>query len=113
MTQKTRKADKKKRVLEALFNNHGHISKACEAANVGRKTFYRWKEQDQDFAQEVALVEEDLVDHVKSKLMENINNNDTTSIIFFLKTKGKDHGFTERKEVSLSKPISDINFNEI
>ena len=49
----------------------------------------------------------------ESKLMENINGNDNTSIIFFLKTKGKKRGYVEKQEVELIKPIDEIDFDGI
>ena len=93
-TQNTQKKTKKEKFIEVLFENHGHISEACEKMNICRKTFYNWKNSDSEFAADVQLVEDSLIDYAKSKLMENITKNDTTSIIFFLKTKGKDQGFT-------------------
>ena len=96
-----------------MFENHGHISEACEKMNICRKTFYNWKNSDSEFAADVQLVEDSLIDYAKSKLMENITKNDTTSIIFFLKTKGKDQGFTEKQEIKLTKPIDEIDFEKI
>ena len=81
--------------------------------NICRKTFYNWKNSDSEFAADVQLVEDSLIDYAKSKLMENITKNDTTSIIFFLKTKGKDQGFTEKQEIKLTKPIDEIDFEKI
>ena len=112
-TQNTQKKTKKEKCIEVLFENHGHISEACEKMNICRKTFYNWKNSDSEFAADVQLVEDSLIDYAKSKLMENITKNDTTSIIFFLKTKGKDQGFTEKQEIKLTKPIDEIDFEKI
>ena len=112
-TQNTQKKTKKEKFIEVLFENHGHISEACEKMNICRKTFYNWKSSDSEFAADVQLVEDSLIDYAKSKLMENITKNDTTSIIFFLKTKGKDQGFTEKQEIKLTKPIDEIDFEKI
>ena len=112
-TQNTQKKTKKEKFIEVLFENHGHISEACEKMNICRKTFYNWKNSDSEFAADVQLVEDSLIDYAKSKLMENITKNDTTSIIFFLKTKGKDQGFTEKQEIKHTKPIDEIDFEKI
>lgn len=43
---------------------------------------------------------ESVLDLAESKLIENIQDNDNTAIIFYLKTKGKARGYTEKVEVS-------------
>ena len=50
---------------------------------------------------------------ILNKLLENIKKNDNTSIIFFLKTKGKKRGYIEKQEFEVHKPIEDITFDEI
>lgn len=40
------------------------------------------------------------LDITESKLFENIDDNDDTAIIFYLKTKGKHRGYVERSEVT-------------
>ena len=52
-------------------------------------------------------------DLAENRLLEKINDYDTTSIIFFLKTKGRKRGYQEKQELELTKPISEINFEEI
>ena len=113
-TQNTQKTDKKKKnFIEALRNNLGHISNACESANISRKTYYNWIDKDKDFKEDVDHVQESLLDLAESKLLENIENNENTAIIFYLKTKGKKRGYIEKQEVEVVKPISEVLFDEL
>ena len=82
--KKTKKETKKETLIKLLFENHGHITEACKSANIPRRTYYNWIKEDPNFAVDVQIVEESLIDYAKSKLMENIAGNDTTAIIFFL-----------------------------
>lgn len=49
------------------------------------------------------------LDFAESKLDQNINNGDTTAIIFLLKTLGKDRGYVERKDIDLTSKGEKIN----
>lgn len=112
--QSAQKTDKKKSdFLVALKNNNGNISEACEAINIGRRTYYSWIEKDETFKQDAEDAQESLIDLAESKLVENIKDNDNTSIIFFLKTKGKKRGYVEKQEVEHIRPIEEIEFNGI
>lgn len=112
-TQSVRRAAKKETFLISLANNNGNITNACIDANIGRRTYYDWLE-DEKFAENVENVQESLLDLAESKLMENINKNDNTSIIFFLKTKGKKRGYIEKQEVDANiRPIEGIDFEGI
>ena len=91
---------KKKKVLQALEKLDGHISQACKGAGISRSIFYLWKDQDKEFADAVEEIVEASIDLVEGKLMEKIKDGDTTCIIFFLKTRGKDRGYVERQEVT-------------
>ena len=104
---------KKKRFIQILENKLGNISDACKAMNMSRQTFYDWKEQDDDFKEDVENVKEGLLDLAESKLLENINNNENVAIIFYLKTKGKQRGYIEKQEVEVVKPISEVLFDEL
>ena len=104
---------KKESFLKALHNNLGHISKSCDAANICRATYYKWTKDDEQFKEDVDSVNEGMVDHVEHQLLQKINKGDTTAIIFFLKTNGKDRGYSERQEFEIIKPIEDITFDEI
>lgn len=91
---------KKAQFIDALKQKGGIICKACEAVNINRGTYYLWKENDRDFAEQCREVEESMVDFVESKLMQQINDGDTTATIFYLKTKGKHRGYVEKTEVA-------------
>ena len=112
-TQNTQKLTKKDIFLKALRNNLGHISKSCISANIHRRTYYSWIEKDEKFKDDCDAVNEGMIDYVQSKLLDNIDNNDTTAIIFFLKTKGKSRGYDEKHQIELIRPIKEIDFEDI
>ena len=105
--------DKKETFLKSLKSNLGNISEACKSIKISRQTYYRWIDKDDDFKQSCEDVSESLLDLAENKLLEKINKYDTTSIIFFLKTKGKKRGYIEKQEFEVHKPIEDITFDEI
>ncbi|QDP56842.1 MAG: hypothetical protein Unbinned2716contig1004_16 [Prokaryotic dsDNA virus sp.] len=112
--QIAQKTDKKKKdFLKALRNNLGHITNACVAANISRRTYYEWIEKDDDFREDVSHVQESLLDLAESKLLENIESNENVAIIFYLKTKGKKRGYIEKQEVDINKPFEEVSFDEL
>ena len=106
-------SDKKELFLKALKNNLGNVSASCSAVNIGRQTYYNWIEADKEFEQSCIDAEESLLDLAENRLLEKIDKYDTTSIIFFLKTKGRKRGYNESTQLELVKPISEITFDEI
>lgn len=110
---------KKKQVLDALQKSMGIISKATELAKISRTTFYKWLEEDENFKEQVNEVFERQIDFVESKLLSNINDGDTTAIIFFLKTKGRKRGYHEKTEIEVTTSelpqivVEDASFTEI
>ena len=104
---------KKDNFLKALKNNLGNISQACKSSKISRQTYYRWVDDDVEFEEQCKNVEESLLDLAENRLLEKIDKYDTTSIIFFLKTKGKKRGYNESTQIEITKPISEINFDEI
>lgn len=92
-------AKKKEEVLEYLRESLGIVSYACEKANISRMTFYNYKDSDIDFANAVEEIGEKAVDIAESKLLSQINDDNLTAIIFYLKTKGKKRGYVEQQEI--------------
>ena len=88
--------EKKKLFLEALSNGLGIIETALRAVGIPRNTYVNWRKSDPEFDQQCADIMESQVDFVEGKLLQRINEGDTTAMIFYLKTKGKNRGWTEK-----------------
>lgn len=83
------KQSKKKDLLIGYLKKAPIVQLACERADVGRATFYRWKKDDEKFA---AAVDEALTtgsslinDMAESKLISAIQNQNLSAIVFWLK----------------------------
>ena len=104
----------KKALLEALEKSLGVVTTACKSVGVDRSTFYKYVNEDEEFAKQVKDIGEVALDFVESQNFQLIKDKNPTAIIFYLKTKGKHRGFVERKEVEHSgKDGQDINPNII
>jgi hypothetical protein len=93
---------KKKALIEALRQSLGIVSQACESIGIHRSTYYDWLEKDPVFKQEIDSIQDTAIDFVEGKLFENIQENDVTSIIFYLKTKAKHRGYIERQDLKVT-----------
>lgn len=86
-----------------LFN----ISKTCRIVGINRKTFYRWKKSNPEFLSQINDLREGLYDDVESIILHKIFvENDTTSLIFFMKTQMKDRGYSEKLDVKADVQVS-------
>jgi transposase-like protein len=88
-------ANKKKITLDVYNKSLGNISAACREAGISRETFYRWRREDPKFLAATDEVNESSIDFAESMLLKNIKEGKETSLIFYLKTKGKSRGYVE------------------
>ena len=86
--------------LKIFVDNNFHVTEACGRAGISRRTYYHWLHDDPDFAEKVEDSFETRLDDWERQLHKNIMKGDTASIIFGLKTRGKDRGYTEREFVN-------------
>jgi hypothetical protein len=93
--------DTKKRMLKALEESLGIVSVASSNAGIHRSTHYLWMNNDEDYKRAVEEIHNVCLDFAESKLFENIKGKRETSIIFYLKTRGKSRGYVERQELDL------------
>lgn len=83
------------RVYDSVLCN---ISLACQQCHINRSTYYYWLKESEVFKQNINEIREGLIDFAESKLMQEVRSGNTTAILFFLKTQGKDRGYVERME---------------
>lgn len=89
----------KEKLLNSLKECSGIVTFACEKVGLSRQTFYRWYRDDSEFKERADAINELQIDIAEASLLKKIQKGDTTAIIFYLKTKGKSRGYTERKEI--------------
>ena len=98
MDKKSKKA--RQRVwLGAFKANLFNVTEACNKIGIDRSTYYRWLENDPDFAQAVQDAREEKIDFIENQLLERIAEGDTVATIFALKSLAKHRGYVERQEV--------------
>jgi hypothetical protein len=90
----------KKKLLNSLIKHKGIVTDACKETKISRDTHYRWLKEDPAYKVAVEAVDDVALDFVEGKLHRNIELGYETSIIFYLKTKGKRRGYIERGEIT-------------
>ena len=90
----------KESLLNALEQSLGVVTTACKSVGIHRSTFYDYYNNDEEFRQKVDDLNNVAKDFVESKMFENISNNDSGLIKFYLATKGKDRGYVPRNEIA-------------
>lgn len=116
--EQNRTKSKKTAMIKALNTTFGNVSEAIrllegEDITVGRTAHYRWLE-DEDYQEAVNNAQDKTLDKVEKALQKQIANGSVQATIFYLKTKGKDRGFTEKTEIDLNASIDPIQliFND-
>lgn len=108
-TKKKSQTRKKAAVLSAYDKSLGNVSETCKSVGISRETFYRWQREDNDFRSKVEETNEANIDFAEATLLRNIREGKETSLIFYLKTKGKKRGYIESVENNVTiNPFLDL-----
>ena len=84
---KERMKKDKARFLVLFRENIAIITTTCQRANINRDTYYDWYRKDKLFAADIEVIRGEQMSAVEDRLMRKIINDDTTAIIFYLKSK--------------------------
>lgn len=82
--------------LTLLEKNMGIITPVAKSMHISRDLIIKWRKEDPDFDAAVESTNETTIDFVENALLRKIQEGDTSSIIFFLKTKAKNRGYIEK-----------------
>ena len=89
----------KKKFLQLFRESHGMVYQTIHNTGISKETYYRWYKGDQDFADKINEIKEEVTDIVESQLIKNIQNGKEISAIFYLKCKARDRGYIEIQNV--------------
>lgn len=95
-------------MIEALESSLGVVTSACKKVGIGRTIFYEWLKTDEEFRKAVKDIENIALDFAESQLHQQIKSGNSTSTIFYLKTKGKSRGYVERMDLGFEATPSKI-----
>ena len=113
MSKSNKIQQNKKLLLKALEKSMGIVTNACKIVNLDRSTFYKYYNEDEQFASDVDSMQDYVLDFAESKLLENIKDKKETSIIFYLKTKGRKRGYIEKIEQDITTKGKEIGHTPI
>jgi len=103
---------KKKLMYEALRSQLGVVTSACKLVGISRQTHYRWLREDENYKAWVEQIPDITLDFAETALLKQIKEGNTTAIIFYLKTKGKQRGYIERQEIDTKITSSNITVDD-
>lgn len=100
----------KNALVQAMEKSLGVVTTACRNVGCDRSTFYEYYNNDEDFKNEIDSLKNVALDFAESQLHQKMKKGDTTAIIFYLKTQGKDRGYVETRKIDYShrKEVADV-----
>jgi len=97
--------DDKARALRA-YSRSGVVSRACTAANISRRTWYRWRQEDPAFYQLARDAEEAVADRLEAVAIKRATKAEgpsDTLLIFLLKNLKRER-FGDKTSLTITSP---------
>ena len=98
----------KDRILKALESSLGVITTALKATDLSRTNFYKWLQEDEEFAKAVSEVQNIENDFIKSKYYECVKDKVPSVVIHAAKTR---LGWNETNKIDLTSGDEKIKIN--
>ena len=93
---------KKIEAVKILIDSFFNIDHVCRQLGMHRRSFYRWRTNDPEFERACLEIKEGLRDEAEVLLQKRMRSEDTSAIIFYLKTQCKSRGYVEKSEIEHS-----------
>lgn len=107
------KTEVNKRAVIEQLRKSGIVQISCEKTGVGRATYYRWRKDDQEFADtcDQALSEGSALinDMAESQLLSAIRDKNLTAIIFWLKHHHKTYETRINVQATVSQRVEALS----
>lgn len=78
----------------------GNIAAIARHFRVTRQTIYNRIKESSTLKEAIQDARESVLDDAESELYKQAKSGNTAALIFFLKTQGKNRGYTERQEIT-------------
>ena len=98
----------KERILKALESSLGVITTALKSCDLSRTNFYKWLQEDEEFAKAVSEVQNIENDFIKSKYYECVKDKVPSVVIHAAKTR---LGWNETNKVDITSDNEPIKIN--
>ena len=98
----------KERMLKALESSLGVITTALKSCDLSRTNFYKWLQEDEEFAKAVSEVQNIENDFIKSKYYECVKDKVPSVVIHAAKTR---LGWNETNKIDLTSGDEKIKIN--
>lgn len=94
----------KNKILTAIKDSAGILTTVAERLGVARVSLYEWMERnkDQDVVDAFHHEKEKIMDLAESKIVQSIKERDGKTIRWYAMTRGKDRGYTTKKEIEVT-----------
>lgn len=89
----------KQAMIGALTKCLGNVTQACKIVDIVRNTHYNWLASDDEYKAASEDIINVAIDHVESKMFEQIDLGNPALIMMYLKTIGKKRGYVEKTEI--------------
>ena len=87
-------------MIKAIQDAEGNLSEAARQLECSRQTVHNYINKYVTVEQAYHDINEQTIDMVEGKLLDQIRKGNITAIIFYLKTKAKHRGYVERQEIT-------------
>lgn len=98
----------KKRMLQALEKSLGVVTTALKATELSRTNYYKWLKEDEDFAKDVADIQNIANDFIKSKYYECVKDKVPSVVLHAAKTQ---LGWNETNKLDITSDEQRIKIN--
>ncbi len=90
---------KQKLFVKAFEKQSTNVSRTCKIVGIERSTHYNWMSSNATYKEKIKNIEESMIDFAEGMLYKNMKAGKESSILFFLKTRGRARGYVERQEI--------------